>query len=87
MSVSYRSNIEKRHQDLIRACSGGPSAVQLDLTEALQVEARDFVDSIRCARRPQADGESGLRVVRLLELACRSLERSGAVVAVPAGLC
>jgi predicted dehydrogenase len=73
----------KRHNDLILHRAGDVFVPRLDLTEALRAEALDFIDSIHGNRRPAADGRSGLRIVRLLELACRSLELDGAPVQVP----
>jgi predicted dehydrogenase len=72
----------KRHNDLILHRAGDVSVPRLDHTEALRVEAIDFVDSIRSGRRPAADGRSGLQIVRLLEIACRSLELGGTPVQV-----
>jgi len=72
----------KRHSDLMRRSSGDAVIPELNGTEALLMEARDFVGSIRERRPPVADGESGLRVVRLLELASRSLAARGAPVEV-----
>ncbi len=46
--------------------------------EPLRLECRHFIDCIREGREPRSDGESGLRVVRVLEELQRSLER-GAV--------
>jgi predicted dehydrogenase len=42
-------------------------------SEPLALECRDFVDSIREARKPLADGLSGLRVTRVLAAAQESL--------------
>ena len=74
---------DKRHNDLLLCRAGDIYVPQLDLTEALQLEARDFVECIRCSRRPQADGLSALRIVRLLELACKSLAQGGAPIDIP----
>ncbi len=49
----------------------------LDRTEALETEARHFIDCIRRDRRPQTGGRSGLRVVRMLEAAGESLDAGG----------
>jgi len=45
--------------------------------EALQVEARHFVECIEQSKRPTTDGEAGLRVVRILEAASESMKRHG----------
>ena len=52
-------------------------APQLDMTEALALEVRQFVDCIEQSRKPITDGQSGLRVVRILEAATQSLAQHG----------
>jgi predicted dehydrogenase len=46
--------------------------------EPLRLECRHFIECVRDGRQPRSNGESGLRVVRVLEELQRSLER-GAV--------
>lgn len=53
---------------------------RLDQTEALHEEVCHFLDCIRTGRRPINDGESGFRVVRILEGVDASIGRSGACV-------
>ena len=45
-------------------------------TEPLRLECEHFIDCVRRGLRPRSDGESGLRVVRVLEQLQRSLENS-----------
>jgi predicted dehydrogenase len=52
---------------------------KLETYEPLQAEVRDFLEAISEQRRPRSDGEDGLRVVRVLEAAERSLSNSGHV--------
>jgi len=52
---------------------------KLETYEPLQAEVHDFVSSILHGRRPRCDGEEGLRVVRVLEAAEKSLSNSGHV--------
>ena len=52
-------------------------APQVSLTEALRVETQHFVECIRNGQKPITDGESGLRVVRILEAATESLGKRG----------
>jgi hypothetical protein len=52
-------------------------APNLDTSEALRLMARDFVGAVVEKRRPTSDGRSGYRVVRLLEMAQRSLVQNG----------
>jgi UDP-2-acetamido-3-amino-2,3-dideoxy-glucuronate N-acetyltransferase len=52
-----------------------PVAVEFDRAEPLRLVARAFLDSVRTGSRPAADGEDGLRVVRVLERAQEALGR------------
>jgi predicted dehydrogenase len=52
---------------------------RLENYEPLAAEVNDFLTSIRDGRRPRTDGLDGLRVVRVLEAAERSLSNSGHV--------
>jgi predicted dehydrogenase len=66
---------------LVSYRSGDMWAPRIEEGEALQREARHFLECIATGRRPLSDGQSGLRVVRVLEAAQRSIERRGAPVA------
>jgi predicted dehydrogenase len=46
--------------------------------EPLRVECEHFIDSIRSGNRPRSDGQSGLRVVRVLERLQHSLDETRA---------
>lgn len=52
----------------------------IEFTEPLSLECRHFVDCVREGKRPLTDGESGLRVVRVLEAAQKSLRSGGVMV-------
>jgi predicted dehydrogenase len=52
-------------------------APQLDNTEALQYEIAHFIDCVRNGTQPITDGSSGLRVVKILETADRSIKERG----------
>jgi predicted dehydrogenase len=56
--------------------AGGSWSPRVPNVEPLRVECEHFIDSIRTGRRPRSDGESGLRVVRVLEQLQQSLEAS-----------
>jgi predicted dehydrogenase len=56
---------------------GDISIPHLEMDEPLRVECQHFVDCIRERRRPLSDGKEGVRVVRILEAAQRSLETGG----------
>jgi predicted dehydrogenase len=65
--------------------SGDMWAPRLEEGEALQREARHFLDCIATGVRPISDGRAGWRVVRMLEAAQRSVERRGAPVTLGLG--
>jgi len=46
--------------------------------EPLREECRHFLDCIQDGRTPRSDGQDGLRVVRVLDAAQRSLKSDGA---------
>jgi len=56
---------------------GQVSVPKLDQTEALKKECQHFLDCIKNKKRPLSDGESGLRVVQVLEAANKSLKKGG----------
>src|SRR5216684_6756729 len=70
---------EADYQTLVSYRTGDVWAPKLDSTEALRYVVAEFLDSIREARKPLTDGESGLRVVRLLEAAQQSIKLGGQV--------
>jgi predicted dehydrogenase len=53
-------------------------------TEPLRIECQHFIDAIRNGTRPKSDGESGLRVVRVLEELQNSLDSSKTKLPEPA---
>jgi predicted dehydrogenase len=57
--------------------SGDIISPHVDFTEPLRLECMDFVQAIRTGKTPRADGRAGLRVVKVLEAAQRSLEEGG----------
>ena len=67
---------------LVSYRSGDMWAPKIDQMEALSSEARYFIDCIDKQKTPFNDGASGLRVVRLLEAAGRSLEGPGRAMSV-----
>jgi predicted dehydrogenase len=56
-------------------------APHIDKTEPLALVCRDFLGAIAERRRPLADADMGLRIVRVLEAAQRSLGRGGEWIA------
>ena len=55
-------------------------APKIDQTEALTTEAKYFIECIEKNQTPINDGLAGLRVVRLLEAADRSLKERGKAI-------
>jgi predicted dehydrogenase len=53
----------------------------IKVSEPLQIECRHFVDCVRTRGQPLSDGQDGLRVVKVLDAAQRSLELNGQPVA------
>ncbi len=73
------------YQMLVGYRMGDMWAPQLAIREALHAEAAHFVDCIVGKRTPVTDGQAGLRVVRLLEAASKSMKDQGRLVALPRG--
>lgn len=78
--ISVNPSPENVYQMLIGYRAGDMWAPQLGISEALQTEARHFIDCIENRKTPTTDGQAGLRVVRLLEAATRSMAQQGALV-------
>jgi len=68
---------EADYQTLVSYRTGDVWAPKLDTTEALRYVVAEFLDSIRMGRHPLTDGQAGLRVVRLLEAAQKSIKCGG----------
>jgi len=71
---------EEVYQLLVSYRSGDMWAPKLDQTEGLQTEVRHFLDCIEHQKRPQTDGNTGLRIVRLLEAAEESMRSRGKLI-------
>jgi predicted dehydrogenase len=78
--ISLNPSPENVYQMLIGYRAGDMWAPQLPLAEALQIEARHFVECVDRRATPITDGQAGLRVVRLLEAATQSMAQHGALV-------
>ncbi|RRR65469.1 MAG: gfo/Idh/MocA family oxidoreductase [Candidatus Viridilinea halotolerans] len=61
--------------------TGDMWAPRLDNIEALKIETEHFTTCIQNGQTPLSDGQAGLRVVRILEAATRSLANQGQPVA------
>ncbi len=71
---------EAVYQQLVKYRTGDMWSPNVEQVEALKLEASYFVECIRGDKRPFNDGMAGLRVVRMLESADRSLREKGRVV-------
>lgn len=68
---------EKIYQMLISYRTGDAWLPKIDTTEALAVEVAHFADCIRDHAQPMSDGQSGLRMLRILHAATDSMKRRG----------
>jgi predicted dehydrogenase len=75
--VMVGNDAEQVYESLVGYRSGDMWAPHVSLTEGLQVEAEHFIDCIRHGRRPLTDGPAGLRLLRILEAATKSLSQRG----------
>jgi len=77
-------NMTRRSEDvyemLVSYRSGDMWAPRLDATEGLRAEAAHFLECIASGEAPLTDGHAGLRIVRLLEAAEKSLKARGQIV-------
>jgi len=69
-----------REKLLISYRSGDVHAPRVDHTEALSLLVKEFADCIEEGRPPLTDGGAGLRVLRILDAAERSIKADGASV-------
>jgi predicted dehydrogenase len=76
---------EERHKLLVNYRSGDIWSPHIEPSESLQAVVRHFADSIAQGRQPLSDGWLGLRVVRLLEAATRSIRAQGGRVVLANG--
>jgi predicted dehydrogenase len=77
----------ERYKMLVGYRTGDVWAPQLDITEALSIEARHFVESIKREQPVTVDGQAGLRVVRMLAAATESMRNSGRPVELAMNRC
>jgi predicted dehydrogenase len=76
------TNGEGVYNLLVSYRSGDMWAPKIEQIEALNLEARYFIDCINKQETPFNDGRAGLRVVRLLEAAEQSLKERGKAIGV-----
>ena len=78
--VSMSTNPSNLHQLLVSYRSGDMWAPQVEQIEALRAETGYFLKCIEENKTPFNDGTNGLRVVRLLEAAEKSVRQRGELV-------
>lgn len=78
--VTISQSPEAVYEMLVSYRSGDMWAPRLDATEALQTEALHFIDCLENDKLPETDGQAGLRLVRTVEAAEKSLRAKGQLV-------
>jgi predicted dehydrogenase len=77
IELGETSDAEERRRLLVGYRSGDVWSPQIDPGEALQAVVSHFAECVREGRTPISDGRLGLRVVRALESATRSIKAQG----------
>jgi len=75
--ISVEESLESRRGVLISYRTGDVWCPHLPGGEPLQTMARHFVECVRTGETPISDGDSGLRIVRILEAAQHSIKAQG----------
>jgi predicted dehydrogenase len=75
--ITLHGGAEESYQQRVAYRSGDMLAPQLDIREALHVEAEQFVRCVTEGEASPSDGHAGLRVIRILEAATLSLNERG----------
>lgn len=78
--ITVSNSSDSMYKALVGYRSGDMFAPQLDVSEALKVEIQHFAECIRTGAEPITGGQAGLRVVRILESASRSMKQRGMLV-------
>lgn len=83
--ITINDDIDNIYQVAVGYRTGDMWAPRIDLTEGLLTEVQHFVQCIEEGHRPISSGESGLRVVKILEAATLSMSRRGNPVEINTG--
>lgn len=82
--ISYNPSTEREFDDFasfqLSYRYGDITIPQLELSEPLRAQCTHFIDCIKSGANPRSDGESGWRVVKVLEAAQKSLANDGIFV-------
>jgi len=75
--ITLKNQADNRYQMLVGYRTGDMLLPQIDVTEALRTEAIHFLDCIAQGKRPLTDGQAGLQIVKILEVASLSMQQKG----------
>lgn len=67
----------RNYGEAIQVRFGDIHIPRVDMTEPLKLECQHFIDCVRERRTPVSDARDGLRVIRIIEAAQRSMEQDG----------
>ncbi len=77
----YDKGIDYSHEEIqklqILYRTGDIHSPKVSTEEPLRAEAQHFIDCIKNNKTPRSDGESGLRVVKIIEAAEKSIKENG----------
>jgi predicted dehydrogenase len=77
ITLSLADNPDAVYKELVGYRTGDMWSPKIDTAEALQIEAKHFVNCIEGREKPITDGLAGLRIVQILEAASRSMAERG----------
>jgi predicted dehydrogenase len=80
--AAYASDDYKTYAEYVTMRFGDITIPYLKTGEPLELECLHFLDCVREHKRPRSDGYDGLKVVKVLDAAQRSLRSNGAPVAI-----
>lgn len=83
VTITQSSSADEVYNQIVSYRSGDMHAPRLDTREALSVEADHLLECIRTGARPRADGNAGLRTVRILAAAQESISSGSTPVRLP----
>lgn len=78
--ITLQNGPESVYNMLVGYRTGDMYCPQLDVSEALKIEAQHFAECIESGQKPITDGYMGLRVVQILEAATASMKSRGRLV-------
>lgn len=74
------NNVEKIYDALVQYRIGDMHSPIVNQTEALALGVKEFISAIKEDRKPLTSGEEGLKVVKILEAAEKSIKANGILV-------